>query len=58
MKSDQVFENWNLGKVNGILFKSGIYNSEPLLKFLTGIFKELGSIKRRLVVSSVDTNTG
>jgi predicted acylesterase/phospholipase RssA len=47
-----------MGIVNGLMFKSGIYNNEPLLNLLTSAFKSLGSVKRKLVVASVDANTG
>lgn len=58
MTTSDVYTNWPLGIVSSLLIESGIYNDNPLLNFITNIFKTFGSIKRKLVVASVDVNTG
>ena len=45
--------------VTGILRESGILNTQPLHDFLDKFFEDMGkTFKRKLVVSSVDANSG
>lgn len=48
-----------MGLVTGIASKSGVYNTDPLKKFLKKFFDEYGGVfKRRVGMSSVDVNSG
>jgi len=48
-----------LGLVTGVTSKSGLMNEEPLHDWLDKYFEKMGStFKRKLVVSSVDANSG
>lgn len=58
MTSDKVYQSWAVGIVEGIFLESGIFNSEPLLNFVKGLYKDFGSFKRKIAVSAVDVNTG
>lgn len=58
LSTDQVYQNWPLGYLDGIINQSGIYDNTPLLNLITKYFVDFGSVKRKTVVSSVDVNTG
>jgi len=60
LTTSQVFENWfPLGIVTGVLHKTGVLNDAPLAKFVNDFFDEYGGeLKRKLVVSHVNVNTG
>lgn len=48
-----------LGIVTGVLSKSGLLNNQPLHDFLDTYFDKMGkTLKRKLIVSSVDANSG
>ena len=48
-----------LGPVTGVTKETGLLNTQPLHDFLDTFFDEMSdTLKRKLVVSSVDANTG
>jgi len=54
-----LYKNWTFGPIEGLTEKSGIFNTEPLYKFITRYFKRMGSkIYRKIVVASGDANSG
>lgn len=58
LRTRTVYENWSLGFVDGFFRKGGIYNNDPLLQYLTGLFKPFDNVKKRLVISSMNVNNG
>ena len=60
LTNDQLYQMWKpLGLVTGVTSKSGLMNEEPLHDWLDKYFEKMGStFKRKLVVSSVDANSG
>jgi len=52
-----VFQNWMFGPLEGLLFKTGIYDTTPLQTLLQKIIQE-NSIKRKLIVGSTNIETG
>jgi predicted acylesterase/phospholipase RssA len=60
MSTPQLYANWKpLGIVTGVLQKTGVLDTAPLETFITNFFNKYGGVlKRRVVVSAVDTNTG
>lgn len=58
LSNDQVFTKWkHLDPVYGIMHKSSFFDNTPLYDYLTKIKGER-EIKKRLVVSAVDANSG
>lgn len=58
--SDNLYSEWRpAGIISGVLHHTGVFNTAPLYDFLTNFFNEHGpEIKKKIVVSSVDANTG
>jgi len=51
--------NWITREAGGIFSHSGVYNTEPLYKFITKFFADHGGkIHRRIELAGVDVNTG
>jgi predicted acylesterase/phospholipase RssA len=40
LKNSDIYKNWALGILEGLLFKSGIYNNDPLLNLITNLFEK------------------
>lgn len=54
-----MYENWWFGAVRGLTDKSGIYNTEPLYKFIKNYLKTMGGvIHRKITVAGADVNSG
>lgn len=60
LTQDQLYSMWKpLGLVTGVLKESGLLNTQPLHDFLDTFFDDMSdTFKRKLVVSSVDANSG
>ena len=60
MSTDQLYSNWKpLGIVTGVLQQTGVLDTAPLDTFITNFFNKYGGVlKRRVVVSAVDVNSG
>jgi hypothetical protein len=58
MTSARVYKEWTFGIVEGIFFHSGVLNDQPLVDFVTGVLDFAGKVNRKLVVGSVDSNSG
>jgi NTE family protein len=56
--NSDAYENWWGGMLRGLTDKSGVYNNAPEYQLVNRIIQELGTAKRKFVVSSVDVNTG
>jgi predicted acylesterase/phospholipase RssA len=56
LSKDEVYKNWHWGGVvRGILFKTGIYNDSPLIKYLT---EHVEAPKRKFLYGLVDAANG
>lgn len=44
--------------VRALTDKSGVFDISPAYKLIDGVIKQLGSVKRKFGVSTVDVNTG
>lgn len=53
-----VYQSWPLGWLDGIFSETGLYNNQPLFDLMTKFFKQFGSLKRKIIVSSAEVNTG
>jgi len=61
LTSGDLYEQWNwiTREAGGIVSHSGIYNTEPLYKFITKFFADHGGkVQRKITVAGVDVNTG
>ena len=60
MSTPQLYQNWKpLGVITGVLKETGILDTAPLEQFISNFFTKYGGVlKRRVVVSAVDTNSG
>jgi len=59
LTSPNVYKNWALGIADGLLTKSGIFDSSPLFDLLTRRLKDAGGVfNRKLTVASANVNTG
>ncbi|GAM26513.1 hypothetical protein SAMD00019534_096880, partial [Acytostelium subglobosum LB1] len=57
---EQVFVNWPGGVMDGLLLQKGIYNTAPLLKFLTDNLNQtaLNESNRGLLIGATNIDTG
>lgn len=54
-----LYVDWPIGPVAGLIDKSGIYNTEPLLHFIQNWFKKYNNeTQRKFVVASGEVNSG
>ena len=61
LTSGDLYKQWNVitREAGGLVSHSGIYNTDPLLKFIRKFFADHGGkIHRKITVSGVDVNTG
>ncbi len=57
--NNEVYRHWFWGYIQGLFFRSGLYNSAPLADTLQRLAKVTGGkYGRRLVVGMADLNTG
>ena len=54
LRNKEVYENWPGGPVDGILFRNGIFNTEPLRKLLKKYVNT--PMKRMLSITATDAN--
>ncbi len=48
---DRVYKNWKLGVLDGLLYRTGIYDNSPLEKYLEDVTKDVVKKDRRLIIS-------
>ena len=59
LHTSDVYKNWPLSIVEGLLTKGGIFDNTPLRDYLLNMLKGFdGEFKRRITVGSIDANTG
>lgn len=58
LTTKQIYVDWPLGILDGLLNKSGVFDNTPLLNLVTKLMQEKVSFKREIIVSAVDVNTG
>lgn len=56
ISSNQIYKDWFGGKVYGILFKPGIYNSQPLADLINN-FGKGKTLKRPTVIGTTNADT-
>jgi hypothetical protein len=59
MESSWVYQNWDWGYVEGVFFKSGLFDSSPYVKTLENVARTLPTpFTRKLVIGMADINSG
>ena len=61
LKSSDVYENWNIGIIQGLIKESGVYNNQPLSDLLHKLFNDVepGIGRKRMInVAAAEVNTG
>lgn len=61
LTTGDLYTQWNriTREVGGIIHHAGIYNTDPLYKFITKFFADHGGeVHRKITVAGVDVNTG
>ena len=58
LHTSDVWKDWKLGKLSGALMEPGMLDDAPLLNFLQKMTSPFTSIKRRVVMSAVNADTG
>jgi predicted acylesterase/phospholipase RssA len=52
-----IYQNWWLGPLYGLFYKTGVYDTTPLKKMLTSILKSK-SLKRKITIGATEMKTG
>lgn len=59
LRQDMVYEDWTFGLMEGIFFRSGLYNAEPLADTLKGLAKNYDhEFQRKISIALTDLNSG
>jgi len=58
LTTHSIFQEWPGGILDGLLHESGLFDDTPLLNLLTEICTKAGSVKKHLIVSADDSETG
>ena len=56
--SHDIWRNWDLGPLWGILNKPSLLDDDPMPKYFDWLLEDLGRIKRRFTIGTVDISTG
>ena len=58
LKTSDVWQDWYMTPVDGLLFKAGMIDNSPLLKFLENMLAPFSEFKRRITIGAVNINDG
>ena len=58
LKNSDVWVNWPLSPVQGLLKKSGLLDNRPLLELLKNIGSGFSQFYKKVTVSALDIQTG
>lgn len=58
LHTDDVWQDWTLGKTAGLTYKQGAVNNEYLLAFLRNVLSKFTEYGRRVTLGSVNVNSG
>jgi predicted acylesterase/phospholipase RssA len=58
LTTNSIYNEWPEGLIKGIFDEYGAFDDTPLYNLVSGFFKEFKTLKRKIVVSSVEVNTG
>ena len=58
LRTEDVWQDWYLTPLDGLLFKAGMVDNSPLLNFLNGMLEPFSEYGRRITVGTVDINDG
>ena len=58
LKTSDVWQDWYVTPLDGLLLKAGMMDNSPLLKFLESLLAPLSGFKRRITVGTVNINDG
>lgn len=58
LKNSDVWKNWPIPIVMGLMNKSGLLDNSPLLNYLEGVLATFDGYKRRTVLHTTNVETG
>ena len=58
VEGSKLFENWDFGIIEGLFFKSGMFNTAPQRKTTQQFLDTYGGFKRKITIGVTDLNTG
>jgi len=58
LKTSDIWVDWSLGKVYGLVNKPGIVDNTPMLGFLQDMLKDFTQIYRRVTLAATEVDTG
>ncbi len=59
LKDSMLFKSWSLGYVQGLFFKSGLYDTSPFPATLSNFAKKFtGKLQRHISIGTTDINSG
>ena len=58
LEKDHLYEGWKLGYIDGIFFKSGLYDNSPMAEFVKTEIEGYTEFKRNFTMAMTDASTG
>jgi len=58
LHNNDVWQDWNTGRVDGWLIMGGALDNSPLLGFLQGVMAPFKDFARKVTIASVEVNAG
>lgn len=58
LTTDQVYQKWSAGYLDGLMSERGLYDNTPLLHTLQKALSNFSELGKKLIVAAVDIETG